>query len=431
MSNRRLFFTHLLWLLIALGIVAVSVTGFKILELLKEPVETVAVDRATPLVEIESLKRHVGSIPIISRGFIRPRQQVALAAEIAGRVVGVHPQVFILGRVKKGDVLVRLDDRRAKADLARAESDIKSVKARHALNVTRVKRTQKLRARGAVSQEVLDQHLAERDELSASLAGVESARKNASILLEAMQIVAPFDGQIISRDIEIGAIAGQGQILTELFTPDELEVTVALEEREAALIPNLFSQGQASAEISVEFADRRYIWPASIARVSSHLSEKTRTLDVVVKVHPNVEKILPDSRSPLSSGTPPILVNAWATVMIDGRYSEPLFAIPLEALRENDTVWLVSEGTLNIVPIMRVHEEDRIAYVSIESTPAGVDLDTAQLVTSLLSVPIEGMRVRVVSPLANSTIRQNLEFTSLDRQSVDSLLKIKANLERL
>lgn len=397
MSPRGFNVSDVFWSVVAVAIISAGVLGFKMLGALREPVEPAPVERTIPLVEALPLQLHTGPLPVSGSGYIQPRQRITLAAETPGRVVELHPAMFTLGRVDKGETLVQLDDRMAIAAVERAESDIESVQARLALNASQMERATTLRKRGVISQEELDQRLAERDELTSSLSSLESARESARISLESMRIAAPFDAQIMSRAVDVGSIAGQGQQLAEVFTPDALEVTISLEEREAALIPDLFSQGNAAASVSVSFADRHYVWPGNVTRVSAQLSRTTRTLDVTITLADGAGVAATDAQLPLSSGTPPALVNAWAKVTINGQSNESVHAIPLQAMREDDTIWLVAAGTLRVVPVVRVHEEQGIAYVVLDPSVSASDDNRLQLVTSLLTATVDGMPVSVVS----------------------------------
>lgn len=420
MALKKLNLSDVIWSVVAVGIVAVGIIGFNTLGALRAPVAPVPVERKVPLVEAAPLQQHVGPLPISGRGFIRPRQQLALAAVLPGRVVELHPSLLSLGRVDQGEMLVQLDDRIARATLAQTESDIRSIKARLALNATQLERAESLRKRGAVSQEVLDQRLAEREELTSSLSSLNSARDSARISLEAMRIVAPFDAQILSRSVELGSIAGQGQPLAELFTPDALEVTVALEEREAALVPDLFNRGNASASVTVSFAGRQYRWSGTVTRVGPQLSALTRTLDVTITLDDGAG-VADDNAHPLSAGTPPALVNAWASVTINGHSNQPLHAIPLHAMREDNTIWLVANNTLHIVAVQRVHQEQNTAYIALDQSGLDFDPSTAQLVTSLLTAPVDGMPVALVSetgkPLTGDAVNEQLTLV-LDKAVV-------------
>ena len=402
MSPRRALASDVLWSLVAVLIVVAGVAGFRTLGALREPIAAAPVERAVPPVETAPLVRHAGPVPVVGEGFVRAERRVAVAAERGGRVVELHPAVRARGRVSEGEVLVRLDDRDAQAALVRAESDVASTQARLALNTTQLERTRTLRRRGVVSEDALDQVLSRQSELEGTLSSLTSARRSAEVALDATRVLAPFDGRVLSKAVEVGAVVGAGQEIAALASVDALEVTVALEEDGAALVPGLFEdppgEGGAPATVAVRFAGAVHEYPARVTRVAPALDEATRTLDVTVALAPaHANAPVEDARgaSPPPAGAPPALINAWATVTIDGAApapdAGPLYAVPAATVRENDTLWLVADGALRIVDVEVLRVENDTGYVRAPGAPAG-----AALVTSVLPAPVDGMPVELV-----------------------------------
>jgi len=336
------------------------------------------------------LQWHEGAIPISAEGFVRPARELALSAESAGRLIQLHPAVQSRASVSKGAIIGRLDDRAAKAALQRASSDIGSTRARLDLNRTQLERAQTLRARGVISEDELDRRLAEESELKASLASLTSALESASVALDSTVIKAPFDGQVLEKHVEVGTVLAPGQIVATLFTPDALEVSVALEESEAALVPALlgpdadFSSIQAT--VTASFAGEETVWPARIERVAPALSVATRTLEVTVRLN----------NSPDVSELAPVLVNGWAKVRIEGLISDSVLAVPSAQIRPESTLWLVADGKLNIVDVSTLQVDQRISYVRLDESSLRAPLNRSQLVTSVLPAPVDGMSVRIV-----------------------------------
>ena len=404
MSPRRALVSDVLWSVVAVLILVAGFAGFRTLGALKEPIVAAPVERTVPTVEVAPLARRAGPVPVVGEGFVRAAREVTLAAERGGRVVEVHPAVRALGAVRAGETLVRLDGRDAEAALLRAESDIASTQARLALNTTQLERTRTLRRRGAVSEDALDTALSRQSELEGALASAESAKRSAEVALDATRILAPFDGRILSGAVEVGAVAGAGQGLAELASVDALEVTVALDEAGAALVPGLFEAvpdgAGAPASVRVDFAGRTHAYPARVTHVAPALDAATRTLDVTVGLTGGAspfEGADGSESGAFPAGVPPALINAWATVAIDGAappaLADALHAVPASAVRERDTLWLVADGTLRIVGATVVRVEDDVAWVHPAEVPDG-----AALVTSVLPAPVDGMAVAVVAP---------------------------------
>lgn len=393
MPLRRALLSDILWSLVALAIVVAGVAGFRILGALREPVAAAPVTRVVPSVEVAEFTPHPGSIPVAGDGFIAAVRTLSLASEAPGRIVAIAPALLERGRVNQGDVLVRIDDRSAQAALSRARSDIDATRARQALNDTQLARTESLRRRGMVSQEELDRALTQASELAAALATAESAKVSAEIALQATRVLAPFDARVLDRRVEAGDVIAAGQPIATLFTPDQLEVTVALEEHAAALIPGLFDGERAAASVTTRFAGRERRFDARVARVDSRIAPLTRTLDVTVALLDTAAPADADSEGP-ASGVPPALVNAWAEVVIDGRAPGTVYAVASSLVREGDTLWLMADERLAIVPIQVLQVEAGTSYVTLDDAVP----DGAALVTSLLAAPVDGMPIRVAAP---------------------------------
>ena len=168
-----------------------------------------------------------------------------------------------------------------------------------------------------------------------------------------------------------------------------------MRESAAALIPGLFDGAQASASVTTRFAGRARRFPARVTRVAGSIAPLTRTLDVTVAL---LDSTLPTEAGAggdaPASGLPPALVNAWADVVIDGQVPGTVYAIDAAHVRAGDTLWLMADERLAIVPIRVLQVEAGTSYVALDVAPA----DGARLVTSLLAAPVDGMPIRVAAP---------------------------------
>lgn len=418
MSLSRERRSDIIWSLAALGIVVIGVLGFLALGALKEPVAAIDIERVVTPVESVALVPHASPVPVRGEGFVRPYRELALAAEMSGRVIELHPALLSRGTVRAGETLVRLDDRSARAALARTESDIASTRARLELNGTQLARSETLRRRGVISQDELDQRAAQEAELSAALASLRSARRSAEITLENTTVTAPFDARVLSREVELGSVVSPGQTLATLFTPDEIEVTVPLTERAASLIPDLFDGGEAPATVVTSFAGREFVRDARVSRVAPALGSGTRMLDVTVAVEVGSARVpgeagggraderrgeravesgengrSPDGVPP--AGLPPALIGSYAHVVIEGEVLDELYALPSTAVRTgtlsgtSETVWLVVGERLTVHQAETVHVDGATSYVRLLELPPD-----AALVIGIVDAPVDGMPVR-------------------------------------
>lgn len=381
------------WLSVAGGLIFGGWIGFQYLGENREVVEAEPVERPVALVETMALEPLSGPLPIRGEGFVRPLRQLSLSSQVGGRVVYVHPAIHDRSRFKKGEVLIRLDDRAAAAALEQAEANIAATRARIAQNEKDVVRVRQLVERGASTRTQLDELISAGDELAANLTGFEAARLAAEIAQSDRTTIAPFDGAVLSETVEVGDVVATGQALAEIFTEGELEIDVPVRQADAALIPGLFDGAEARATVDVPFADYVFRWQGVVTRVQPEVDALTRTLTVTVRLN-DLENVEGRSVSgqQIASGAPPALINAYAQVVIDGVDSDLAYRIPSTALRGGDSVWLYDNGALAISEAEAIHVDGEDTYIAATDLPPG-----GQVITSQLLAPNKGMAVRNVT----------------------------------
>lgn len=148
-------------------------------------------------------------------GTLKSRQSVMLRPEVAGRVSQI---AFADGaRVKKGQLLVQLDDVLQRAELSQAQAQVSIARAN-------LKRNQELLAEKFVAPRVVE-------ESQASLQVAEAQLALAQARLGRMRIVAPFDGTVGIRNINLGDYVKDGADLVNLEDSSSLYVDFRVPER--------------------------------------------------------------------------------------------------------------------------------------------------------------------------------------------------------
>jgi membrane fusion protein (multidrug efflux system) len=148
-------------------------------------------------------------------GTLRSRQGVMLRPEVSGRVARL---AFADGqRVRKGNLLVQLDDTLQLAQLKQAE-------AQASIARTNLQRNRELVAQGFISQSAVDQSVANLQvaEAQVALAHAQLAR---------MRIVAPFDGMVGIRNVNVGDYVKDGADLVAVEDTSAMWVDFRLPER--------------------------------------------------------------------------------------------------------------------------------------------------------------------------------------------------------
>jgi RND family efflux transporter MFP subunit len=170
-------------------------------------------------------------------------RQSTVSAQIAGRIVELR---FDVGDyVKKGDVIVRIDERSAARALEASEAQVLEAQAALANARAQYERSRQLLAQRFISQAALDQaeaaYKSAQARVSALVAGAGAAATERSFAT----VVAPYSGVVSARHVELGEMASPGRPLMTGFDPSTLRVVATVPQAQVAAI-------QAGAKARIE-----------------------------------------------------------------------------------------------------------------------------------------------------------------------------------
>jgi RND family efflux transporter MFP subunit len=200
------------------------------------------------------------------------------SADIHGQVKGYVQEwrKDIGAKVHQGDILAVVDTPELDQSIAVAQGELAKAKANLALAKVTAARWNSLRATAAVSQQAADEKDAD---ARARQAEVEAAQSNVDRLKAQKgfaNIVAPFDGVVTARNVDVGSLVRADGVDTPgLFTVadiHQMRVYVPVPESYAA---ELKDGMKATLELP-EYPDRKF--DATILTTSHAIDQKSRTL---------------------------------------------------------------------------------------------------------------------------------------------------------
>ena len=148
-------------------------------------------------------------------GSLRSRQSVVLRPEVSGRVTQINFRDA--DRVKRGQLLVQLDDQLPLAQVKQAEAELSIARANH-------RRNQELVEEKFIAQRAVD-------ESAANLQVAEAKLALARATLARLKIIAPFDGVAGIRNISVGDYLKDGADIVNIEDLDAMYVDFRLPER--------------------------------------------------------------------------------------------------------------------------------------------------------------------------------------------------------
>jgi membrane fusion protein (multidrug efflux system) len=221
-------------------------------------------------VEVTQAETRTLSTTVEAVGTTRALQSVEIVPEADGRIVELN--ITPGEQVRKGDVLVRLDDEIARADLAEAEARL--IERRQA-----VERATSLRRTNAVAEATVEEAQAR---LAEALAQLDRTARR----LEERTITAPFDGVLGLSSVDAGARVDQQTIITRLDDLSQIEVEFALPETLFAQV----AKGQTVIATSAAFPGQAF--EGEIDAVDNRIDPVSRSFRTRA-ILPNPEGTLP------------------------------------------------------------------------------------------------------------------------------------------
>jgi RND family efflux transporter MFP subunit len=350
-----------------------------------------------PVIELVSMAEGYGPV--------RPARVWTAVAQVAGRVIEIHPKLRNGEILPEDELLVRIDPTdyelvlsQAQAQLA--ELDVQEENSRASLTIEErnlklanqdIERKKTLLKKNTISQSTIDE--AERvmlgtratvQNLRNTLALVPTQRrvleaKVASALqdIERTEIRAPFTLRVAGVAVEADQYVGVGQSLFEGddISRVEIEAQLALSNLRRLFIGrtelklDMARLGEQIAEtigidplVRLDLGNHVAQWNGEFVRFSDTVDPETRTMGVVVAVDRPFEKITPGYRPPLSKGM-------FVQVVLRGKRQSPHIVIPRSAVR-NSTVYVADQDDrLLKKPVEVLYSQGTFSIISVGLEP--------------------------------------------------------------
>ena len=213
-------------------------------------------------VEVAQVQAITITDDVLAVGSLRSNQGVMLRPEVSGRIVKLG---FADGqRVRRGQLLVQLDDTLQQAQLKQSE-------AQASIARTNLQRGRELLGEGFVSQSAVDQN-------AAALEVAESQVALARAQLARLKVMAPFDGTAGIRVVDVGDYLKDGADIVNVEDLSSLKVQFALPER----VVDRLRVGQA-VDVAVDALPGRS-FKGRVQAIDSQVDANGRALQVVAQV---------------------------------------------------------------------------------------------------------------------------------------------------
>jgi len=408
-----------------LGVMGMS----KLASLKKPPAESPVTERR---LQVETMEVRPENVPVFITGYgeVRVLNEVAVAPEVSGKIMAVHPRLEVGEIIPAGDTLFEIDTinyqasfKEAKATVAQWQSTIHRLEKQFAIDAQRLKTLQRNRdlsqaeferirklyevdkvgTRSGVERaeqaynsgvdqvDQMDQAVTlypmRIKEAQSSLTSARARLLLAEANLERCRVKTAFTGRIKSVNIEKGQYVTPGQPVITLADDATLEIRVALDSRDArqwlrfdgASTENktAWFAGLEDLPCTIHWTEDKngHHWQGRLHRVV-RFDPKTRTITVAIRV---------DAKSAFSGDAKklPLVEGMFCEVRIPGRTLEDVYRLARKAVSFENTVFISVNDRLKTVSVQVARVDGEFAYISGGLNPGD------RVITTRLIDPLE------------------------------------------
>lgn len=365
---------------------AIAIAGLLLFQPEAEKIEVV---RPIASVEVIAVQPETVTIQIRSQGTVMPVTETDISMEVSGRVCEISENFRAGNRFHKGELLLRIEREDYEAALAMRNADLAN--ARLALAEETALAEQALEDWNAMGQGSASALTLREPQLARAIALVKSAEaavKRAERDLARTEIRAPYDGLVLNKNVDFGqyVAANPTSPIAQIYSTELAEVRLPISLDDALFLKNP-SESPATVRLFRETANGIFEWSGRFARVEATVDPSNRLIYAIAELDEPFLPIAGSSKLPMKRG---LFVDA----VIDGRELSGVFSLPRYALRDADTVYIVSDDN-------RLHRRK-------------VEIIQSDTQRTIISAGLEAGERVVTSPVAYFT--ENMPVTVLTKQ---------------
>ena len=362
-------------------IVFSSIVVFTLMIMLKPEAEFQKPNVVPQVVETMAAYPSEVRAKINSQGTIRPEHEIIITSEVSGKVEWISTKFLDGAGFSIGDTLMKIEKRDYELALISTESNL--FQARLALEREKAEANlaniewKRVGKGDASSLTLREPQLAQaRAVLAAAEAAYEQSKRN----LKRTEVIAPFDGRVRKKMVDIGANLVPGSRIADIYNTLNYEVRLPVADKDIPFLgipldgTTLSESSRPSVLLTTSYGGDTFQANGYIVRSESQIDPKTRMISVIATI-------------PMNKMNKKLKVGMFVNAEIDGLSFKNITVVPRSAVK-NDMIWVVEKNYLRKKSVEVIRYEDDLAFIA-----DGLNKNDRVLVTRLDSY-VDGMPVR-------------------------------------
>lgn len=384
----------------AIVLLASIVTGSLILAKPK----AVQITPPAPLLPVEILVAQTSDLrlQVSAQGSVSARTKTNLVSEVSGLITGISPSFRVGGFFRKGDVLLKIDDRNYRANLQRSKASVATARSNlvkeQGLSKYAKEDWSRLQLINGSKRDPTDLALRKPQlaEAQANLQFAEADLAQAQGDLSRTIIVAPYDGLVREQRVDIGQYVTTGTALGLTYAVDQAEIRLPLPDKKLQYLnlPDSYQTQSSYPQVllSAVIAGQEHTWQAQLVRTEGVFDDSSRVLYAIASIDDPYQLASPqEHKQPLRIGT-------FVTATIDGKQAKQIIQLPRSVVRPGNVVWILDqENKLRRKLVTILQAEGSQVFLQ-----AGLNAGD-RVVATALDNPLPGTSTRVVKTKSSTS----------------------------
>lgn len=379
---------------------------------------------------VKTLKVSAGphKMMITAMGTVTPIEEVVLQPQVTGLVTWKHQNLTPGGIVHQGETLLHIDARNYEVALKQQEAALEKAKVQYQLEMSRAEvaaeewqmmrggqgaeggdQRSEIGGRGAESGSRAKALALREPQLRAALANVYAASNalaKAELDVERTAITAPFDSVVIDEFTDRGQLVSPQTRLVHLAGTEAFEVEASLPVKDLQRMqwPDSNGKNGPSATVLYDIGTKEPIqFKGRVTRVLSNLDNAARMAQILIRIDDPLKLSDPSADTRKAR----LISGAYVKVIIEGLTLNNVIELPEHTIREGNKAWVLTpDSCLDVrnVEVIRIQSGKALLKDCLS--------DGETIVTSHISTPVPGMKLRKVGSKERTTTKNKGPVTN-------------------
>lgn len=308
------------------------------------------------------------NISVLGHGFVEATQSIDIVSEVSGRVIKVDKNFVSGGAIDKKTILVRIDDTLYRSEYAGVKADIAA--AEENLSTEKARATQAKKEWRDLGSEEANALFLRKPQLKSAQARLDSTKARlvlAKQKLNRTKLTLPFDANIIDTYIHEGQYLSPGNKIASVYHRDKRQVNIQLSQQQLQTA-NIQWPIRLNSAPNVKIFDPKtpnLTIKGSLLSRGATVDSKNQLIDLLVKLDSeNAEYFLP---------------GLYVEASVSGEAQDHILTLPEDAFHDKRYLLVVDDNsTVQFIPATFLSRQQQLIQVRAD-IKAGTPIITSRL----------------------------------------------------